>query len=603
MVAALDSKRRTGPYRCPHLLTALLALAVIMCGAAAHADEGAIPGYRTYDEWTAGLAELAASPLVDLTSLVQTAAGSDVWLVTLGPAEGAVKPALLVAGSVDARQPLGRELAVRMAEQLVAAAEAGETALLDQATVYIIPDPSPDAGAAFFTAPVAEQQGNTRPTDDDRDFELDEDGPEDLSGDGLITMMRIAQPGGPWRTHPEDPRVMIRADAAANETGQYLLLSEGIDDDEDEQWNEDGPGGVVFNRNFTYNYPYFESGAGPHQVSEPETRAVADFCFDHPEIALVLSFSLEDNLLTPWQHRPGSQRRQIVGSVNPDDAPLYAYLGEQYRELREEAGLGCDAPPPEAGAGSFSEWVYYHYGRWSLASRGWWPQRPEEQPAADDAAVAPENTETEASEPPVDAAEQAEPEDVGDRGKFELIALDWLDTAGIDGFVDWTPVEHPDFPDQLVEVGGFRPYVLLNPPASELDVLAELHVEFLGELAGLLPRLEFADAEIESLGGGLYRLEVTLVNLGYLPTVSAHGDTSRVPYPLRYDLALPAGAEVIGGYPRGELERLSGNGGRLERSWLIRAAGGGAAVLTVGSPSVGQITTALDLASDAGGAQ
>ena len=187
-----------------------------------------MPGYRTYEAWTAALHELAKSPVADLDSLGQTAQEREIWLLTVGSSAGAAKPALAIVGSVDGRQPLGTELVMRMAESIVQD-ETSFAGLLDELTLFFIPGPSPDSGTAFFTKPVSERSGNSRPSDDDHDFDVDEDGPEDLNGDGLITMMRIEQPGGPWRTHPEDPRVMIRTDAVRNETGQYLLLSEGID--------------------------------------------------------------------------------------------------------------------------------------------------------------------------------------------------------------------------------------------------------------------------------------------------------------------------------------------------------------------------------------
>src|SRR5205823_5923167 len=96
-------------------------------------------------------------------------------------------------GNVHAPLLLGAELATRMAQRFAADTPENQ-ALLDRFTFYIIPVPDPDATAAMFTPPFIERTTNLRPTDDDHDGDLDEDGPDDLNHDGLITMMRVEDP-------------------------------------------------------------------------------------------------------------------------------------------------------------------------------------------------------------------------------------------------------------------------------------------------------------------------------------------------------------------------------------------------------------------------
>ena len=76
---------------------------------------------------------------------------------------------------------------------------------------------------------------------------------------------------------PADERALKRADATKGESGAYKVYFEGIDNDGDGFINEDGPGGVDLNRNFQHAYPYWQGDAGPHMVSEVETRAIMDF--------------------------------------------------------------------------------------------------------------------------------------------------------------------------------------------------------------------------------------------------------------------------------------------------------------------------------------
>ena len=92
---------------------------------------------------------------------------------------------------------------------------------------------------------------------------------EKLPGCGLN------RPIGDYRTHPDDPRVLIKADISKGEKGKYLLMPEGSDNDKDGSFNEDGEGGVWFNKNFTYKHPSFTTGSGEFAVSENETRALA----------------------------------------------------------------------------------------------------------------------------------------------------------------------------------------------------------------------------------------------------------------------------------------------------------------------------------------
>ena len=74
--------------------------------------------------------------------------------------------------------------------------------------------------------------------------------------------------------HPGDGRVLIEVDGKNDEAGKYRVLSEGLDDDHDEAFNEDGPGGVSPNRNFPFRYPFFARGRSAPGVGgrEPGDR-------------------------------------------------------------------------------------------------------------------------------------------------------------------------------------------------------------------------------------------------------------------------------------------------------------------------------------------
>ncbi len=548
----------------------------------AQAGQPMIEGYRDYQALRVELESIAESEYARIESLGKTLGGREVLLLRIGAGKVDRKPAVLIVGGVHPPHLLGSELALRVARKIVQQAEADKRVrkMLGRVSFYVIPRAAPDACEAFFRVPYVEQTGNQRPVDDDRDGEVDEDGPEDLNGDGLITMIRVEDPKGTYLPHPDDARVMIKADPKKNERGRYLLFPEGRDNDEDEQQGEDPSGGVAFNRNFTFRYPYFGQGAGPHQVSEIETRAVADFAFSHPNIAAVVSFSPEDNLMHAWKPDKAAESKRIKTSLLKADAGYFDHVVELYQEIHG----GKDAPESPKGEGSFSEWAYFHFGRWSFAGRGWWiPKVAAEQPKADK------------EEDKEESSKEKPPEDK--RGADELNALQWFDREAVEGFVAWQEIEHPDFPDKKVEVGGFKPFLRWNPPSDALDCLAEKHAEFVRRLVRQLPRLVIEEAKAESLGGGVWRVTAVIGNEGYLPTVSEMGRLTKQPHPVQVRLMLPKGTSLVTGHSRVQLPPLAGRGGREERSWLVLVSGEKPETLRVRawSPSVGSVAKKVQL--------
>jgi hypothetical protein len=121
---------------------------------------------------------------------------------------------------------------------------------------------------------------------------LDEDDVEDINGDGVIAQMRIKDPNGRLKPHPDYPKyLMVRA--KDDEKGQYTLLgSEGIDNDGDGRINEDGIGGYDGNRNWPRDWQpdYIQRGSHEYPCSLPETRAIVNFVIAHPNIAAMQSY-------------------------------------------------------------------------------------------------------------------------------------------------------------------------------------------------------------------------------------------------------------------------------------------------------------------------
>jgi hypothetical protein len=507
-------------------------------------------------------------------------------------------PAIAVVAGVGPSFVAGIELIDKLVVQLQDPANASAQQLLARCTVYVIAQPAPEASQW----PGTDLATNATPTDDDHDGRVDEDGPEDLDGDGYITQLRVKDPAGQWWAHPLDPRVLTPVKPELNEQGEYSLYTEGIDNDGDHRFNEDGPGGVDFNKNWTWNYPENQLGAGPWPVSEPETRAVADFLYDHPEIAVVYTLGPQDNLAHPWEaaNDGGNIKTGVLGG----DAPVLKYISDQYKKNFETEGV----PPGASGDGSFGYWAYFHYGRWSLLAQPWWvptekkeEAKPAEAPPSAEASVGAElapptegSPEGGASSTPTDPATASVWDEKDERGQADIRKLKWLEEQGIDGFAPWTVIDHPDFPGQQVEVGGFRDAAIES--RVPLDGLAEKHLAFLNEVAVLLPKLSLDNVKSTALGGGVWRIEARVVNTGFLPSFSEMGELSRQHQRLQATLALPSGATLLKGHPREGLPRLPGNGGSAELNWLVSGLKDGATLkLEVSAPAVGSASADIVL--------
>jgi hypothetical protein len=567
-----------------------------------------LAGYATPAEYDEQIAELKKLKGVKVTSLTKTLGKRDVWLITIGGEALTHKPGILLVGNVEPGHLVGGEVLVRLAKLLSSPANDPPTnfdkqlkKLLQQVTIYIIPRPSPDATAKCWNVPVQLPQGNAAATDDDRDGRGGEDPADDLNGDGRITMLRVADPLGTHRAHADDPRVLIEANSKKNEQGQYRLLTEGRDDDHDDAFNEDAGGGVAFNKNWTHRYLSFSAHAGPHQVSELETRAIADWCFDHQNIAVVFTFTPEDNLFHPW--KPGNDAGKIRTTIAGDDAAPFEFLAEKYRDT-----LKATNPPAAAkGRGSFSEWAYFHYGRWSLASRGWWipqvakPMAPKEEDKEKTKTASIDASDNSSLIRTVSAQNQdkaKKPESKTETlGADDVNALRWLEQEKLDGFTPWTKIKHSDFPNQTVEVGGFHPLVLLNPPAKLFDALTVEHGAYLAQLAELLPKLSVRDQQVEALGAGLYKIRLKVANAGYLSTQPEMGQLTRQVPPLTFEWTLPEDTVWLAGHPRGTIERLVGKSVGKEHEWLVRLPDGKPtkANFVVQAPNVGRVSVTLEL--------
>lgn len=519
-------------------------------------------------------------------------------------------PALLVVGGIEPNDLAGPVAILAAAEALVAGAQTNEATrrVLESASILFLPQ----VAASPASKPSGPREERTvtaePPVDDDHDGLVDEDGADDLNGDGRITAMRVADSGGEFRSDPREGRLLMPVDRARGEAGAWRLLSEGRDDDGDEAWNEDGRGGVNPNRNFPAGFQFFQSDAGRHPLSEPASRALAEFVVAHPNIAVAFTFGAADNLTETPKGEPGGKRPATA--LNEADVPWLADLGKGWRQA-----LHLGKPLPGVGLpGTFSDWMYYHRGRLSLAARPWFPglaieftKADGEPAAASGAADAKTNAASAGAEggkdtgsSPGPAAEKAtgkegkEGSDDDKRNEDERAFLRWLDVHAPSEFAPWQGIEHPDFPGRTVEVGGFGPWVRSNPPASLLAEVVRRQAGFLVELAGKLPRVGIRRSQVKALGSGVFEVRVDVENTGWLPTVLAHGEVTGEVLPTRVALALEETAVLSGTRVR-RLGPLAGHGGWEEVRWVVHAPGRSQLEVEVVSALAGRTRVTLNL--------
>ena len=522
--------------------------------------------YSNFNQQTNRINALARTypQFAKVRSLVKTTSGKDIWQITIGNGNVDSKPAIAIIGGIEGNHLLGTELAIGFAENLLQGSNTDSIkALLNKTTFYVFPNMSPDA-MEQYSAPVQyERQGNASATDDDRDGRTNEDGFDDLDGNGKITWMRIESPVGDYKLHPDDPRMLVKADLNKSEKGKYILLTEGSDNDKDNSYNEDGDGGVWFNKNLTYKHPSFTQGSGEFPASETEIRALLDYLFDRFNVYAVVSFGSNNNLSTPLAFNSQASSQPIVAGWLLPDVKVDSMVADLYNKTVNLK----DAPKMTATGGDFFSWAYYHYGRYSFSTPGWWVPKTKPDSIKGEKAFA-----------------------VDDPGAHYLR---WTSQQGLTPtFTEWKTIQHPDFPNQKVEVGGLDPFTLNTPPYKLVPDLIKKHSTFLVRLAGYQPDVDIVNVKTEKTGGGLTRITIDVINKSALASHSKLGERSYWVKRINVKLNTAGNQSVISGRKIQVLNSLEGYSTQ-QLSWLIK--GSGKLTIEAGSPTTGTKTIDVNL--------
>jgi len=645
-------------------------------------------GYRKPDEVNKQILQLKdrAGGNALIHNLTTTAGGYDLLILEIGSEtdkQDVKNPAILVVGNMDGTRPVATEAALDLAERIIS----DENHYRD-ITWFILPSGNPDASERFFSDMVYVDSRNYSPYNDDMDDQVDEDGFNDLDGNGIITRMRVKAPDGIWLPVDDDPRLMRRADYKDGEKGIYKLYYEGLDDDKDGKYNEDGRGGININANFPHLFEVKKPEKGLYPGSVAEVFELLKFSFGHPEIAMAFSFGSTNFLLTPPRggrkgsvdmdkitipesmaqmmgvdHTKTYTMQEIMDLVQPmlppgmevDESMIASFLGlgavvnpmqqdlvfynaisEEYKKyLEDKAGKTERLGPEPATDGSFELWAYYHLGVPIFSSDLWGvPEKKEEKKESSGLSLeslekmnpdefialgeekisqfmkesgAPEEFSAERVMGMVKAGQvtpaqmagmmkqMPKKEGDGDKKKGdakEQSILEFSDKyLNGKGFVEWTEYDHPDL--GKVEIGGFAPFIDINPPAEMLDSILDINVPWVFKLVEKMPELAIADYKIESKGAGVYSLEVWIENKGFLPFCTQMGKRNKIPAPAILTLE-GEGIELLSGKRRTPINELDGKSAS-RFAWLIRTDGNKDLQLLLSSKTAGHDSKQIKL--------
>ena len=302
--------------------------------------------YHKYDEVNAFLNQWAKdfAGIIDLYSVGKSFEGRDIWQITITnktTGKDTDKPAMFIEGNRHSGEVTGAESALWFAWHILSnyGKDPEITKLVDTKALYLKVKNNPD-GSELYLNTAQSNRSTVRPYDDDRDGLLDEDPPEDLDGDGYILQVRKkVEPGkGTMVIDPADKsgRLMIRA---ADGKGDYIVQSEGLDNDGDGRTNEDGIGGLDLHRNYPENWRpmpgldltgrgWTQGGAGEYPLSEVETRYVVLFLLQHPNVSIGQTM---DTTVPMLLHGPSTSR--MDESMFPEDMKIYKYFDEEGKKI------------------------------------------------------------------------------------------------------------------------------------------------------------------------------------------------------------------------------------------------------------------------------
>ncbi len=413
------------------------------------------------------------------------------------------KPAMYIEANIHGNEIQGGEICIYTIWYLME--NYGKidqiTKLVDERAFYIVPTVNPDGRDYFMHGPGGNARSGHMPVDDDNDYQFDEDGPEDLNGNGIVEQIRKYVPGqGNYRKNAVDPRIMEPVGPGA--VGDYVMLGqEGVDHDGDGRIGEDGLGSYDPNRNFASDWQptYIQSGAMDYPFQLPEAKAVNDFWLSHPNIAGLQTYHNNGGMIL---RSPGAES---AGEYPATDVRAYDELGRNaerilpfYRYLVIWSGL-------YTVHGGVTDWGNDGLGILSFSNELW-------------------NNGQYFTSPDL-KEQQKDPNSPIAPRVANYFFNEFLEFG--DELTDWKEFDHPQL--GKVEIGGaFKKTFGRVPPRFMNEELCHRNMAWTLYQADEMPKVAFGPAKVEKLGDGIFKVWLDVTNPKVAPTILAKAAMNNV---------------------------------------------------------------------------
>ena len=497
--------------------------------------------YYKYDELEKNLKYFSDKyhELCDLESICVTEENRNVYAMTItNKKTGAAldKPAFHIDGNTHAGEVTGSMAAMHAIDVLLTGYGEDKviTKILDRMTIYVVPRISPDGAETYLTTPYSIRSVNRVHNPENGGIRS-----EDLDGDGVIRMMRIPTPYGAWKKYKDDSGIMAKRDPGDADGDFYDIYVEGnfeaFDGDENlkekkEDWSLD------FNRNYPYGWfpENRQAGAGKYPLSNPETKAMADWIIEHPNIGGVSTNHTSGGIIL---YPPGTRSSTAVSEKDINQFIEIANMGKEelgYEPLNIYDSFIAD--PANYDSGAFDDWCYQSQGivaytveLWDLAKRVGvplvWNARNKES--------------------------------AQDELKRFVACMKWVKENAPEYYEDWKPFHHETFGD--IEIGGFNfKFSQQNPPESFLNGVLEQMTRFMIRFAQSMPRLTIDTLTSEKVSDDIYKVTAVVGNLGYLPT-NLTEEAKNLNISKEVEVTI-SGGKVISGLEKTKIGNLEGYG-------------------------------------------
>ena len=505
--------------------------------------------YHWYEKWAMQFPEI-----VDLYVVGESFEGRPIYQMTVTKkktGKDTDKPAAYFEGGRHSGEITSSESILWLTQHLLEnyGKDAEITALIDTKAIYLRPQNNPD-GSNLYLYTEQRNRSTVKPNDTDRDGLIDEDPEEDLDGDGVIYQMRkkAMTPEEKEKANfiidPRDPKGRLMKRTFPGK-GEYLMYTEGFDNDGDGNYNEDGIGGLDLHRNYPENWRpntggdltgrgFTQFGAGEYPLSEIETRHTALWVLSHPNISVANSMDTR----VPMHLRPPSTSKSEE-RMYPEDLAIYKEIDElglsftnypwagdvyeTYATRYKVNSMTGDPLKPEPLFGHGPDFGYFYYGSIWYGDELW--------------------------------NNGAMKDYDGDGIYDDYDGLMWDDEAnGSKGFKVWTPFTHPTLGE--VEIGGFHPkFFGQNGPPWQLEDWAKKQAQFNLAMAKRLPQLTISDLQVKKISNGEYEITLEWSNTGKLPVALEQAKLVKIVQEDRVSLEFDK--ELTKGYEEAKLKITS----------------------------------------------